>query len=100
MIFLAFKVEIYGQVLTYHKKDNVSISLMARPLIKINTIQYPSLDNQKSMTTSVIFLPKYTHQAFFCKMEDKIFNTSKTNLKINLGSNSYVNFLEGKNKYY
>jgi hypothetical protein len=45
-------------------------------------------------------IPKYTHQAFFCKMEDKIYLKTNTNVKINLGSNSYVNYLEGKNKYY
>jgi hypothetical protein len=33
-------------------------------------------------------------------MEDKIYLKTNTNVKINLGSNSYVNYLEGKNKYY
>jgi hypothetical protein len=47
-----------------------------------------------------IIAPKYTHQAFFCKMEDRIFRNTKKNVKINLGSHTYVNYLEGKHKYY
>lgn len=45
-------------------------------------------------------IPGFKHAAFFCKMEDKLYKRSGKNVKFNLGLNSYVNYLEGKSKYY
>lgn len=34
--------------------------------------------------------------AIFCRMERRIYNKTAMNLKLNLGSHDYVNYLEGK----
>jgi len=63
-------------------------------------IVFPQSFVPTSFIKTQYIIPKYTYLAFFCKLEDKIYLKTKTNVRFNLGSNSYVNYLEGKNKYY
>jgi hypothetical protein len=61
---------------------------------------------KKSMTSPVVTnymiinIPEFKHSAFFCRMEERVYKKSGRNIKFNLGLNSYVNYLEGKAKYY
>jgi hypothetical protein len=87
----------YGQLL--FQKDKVEFKLnksynlplkMTKP-IKGNIVF-------EDIRVSGVKIPDFKHAAFFCKMEDRIYSKTKMNLKINLGSHEYVNFLEGKHK--
>lgn len=77
--------------------------LKSKTVFKVETAKQKTTSKYLDMNQLVrqpVEVPKYRHTAFFCKLEDKIYAKSKMNVRFNLGSNAYVNFLEGKAKNY
>ena len=99
VLLMYVKVSAHGQTFTFHKESFKII--IENSFLKISSkTDFRDRSVFKTQQKSGMTLTGYQHKAFFCKLEDKIYKKTGTNLKMNLGSNTYVNYLEGKHKIY
>ena len=65
----------------------------------INALSLKAYDGSLIEAPTLIYCPKITHRAIFCRMEDKMVKSAKLPVKIRLGDVQYTDKLEGKNAF-